>query len=308
MSTGEGAANDAGVGGGTSLSIHGYQEPDVKLHLVNIDTLVKLERNDPGVAGLTVDCLAMFFHGDNDHDAYYGKFQRLGRAIGNSMHLRTVHWSCITRLNASHYALSNFFTSVSRNSTIECLSIDAGHFNPDISFDVIYALEPFHSVVRSIKICQFNDFPATSFISVLLTSPMSKLLKQIDLSDNRIGENHATNTIVDVINGMSGLRNLVDLNLRGNCIGKEGCVALAGLLTNLASQIHYIAIGNNYIDDECMDILIDAWRLEESALKTLDFDYGLYLSAEGWERFFSSFLSDVKCSIENLLLGENNTI
>ena len=239
MSTGEGAANGADVGGST-LSVHGYQEPDVTPHLVDIDTLAKLERNDPDVAGLSVDILATFFQGVNDHYYYYGNFQRLGRAIGNSRYLRTVHLWCITRLNASHYALSNFFTSFSRNSTIECLSIDGDHFDEENFLDVIHALEPFiarNHNLRSIKICEFHHFPASSFISVLLTSPVSKLLKRIDLSDNRIGESHATNIIIDIINGMSSLHSVVDLNLRGNCIGKEGCEALAGLLKNSASQI-----------------------------------------------------------------------
>ena len=307
MSTGEGAANGADVGGST-LSIHGYQDPDVIPRVLDIDTLTRLEHNDPDVVGLSVDGVDDFFQGGNDNDDYYGTFQRLGRAIGNSMYLRTVNLWRITRPPVSNNGLFKFFRSFSQNSTIEFLSIDGDHFDEETFLDVIYALEPFiarNHNLRCIKICEFHHFPASSFISVLLTSPVSKLLKRIDLSDNRIGESHAANIIIDIINGMSSLHSLVDLNLKGNCIGKEGCEALAGLLKNSASQIYYLALGNNFIDDECMDILIGAWRLESSALKTLDFDYGLYLSSEGWE-IFSSFLSNANCSIGNLLLGENN--
>lgn len=298
---GEGTAIDADVIGTRSM-IYGYRKPDIKLKLFDNDTLVLLERNDPDVVGLVVDCSDVGFQEDNtDDDDHDGNFQRLGRAIGNSRHLRTVKILRMMELNAWHHGLLSFFTALSHNTTIEYLTIDG--LDEDIydANDAANFLQSFLSNNHKLRRLRIRDctFDVISSFLILKRAVMNGLMS-IDLSRNIMGDDGAA----DLINALSGLHHLLDLTIVENEIQKKGCKALGALLNNSASRIHYLAIGRNDIDDECMNILIAA-LLVNSTLKTLDYENGQYLTSAGW-RNFSTFVSDTSCSIENLILGAHS--
>ena len=295
---GEGTAIDADVIGTRSM-IYGYRKPDIKLKLFDNDTLVLLEHNDPDIVGLVLDCNDAGFREDNpDDDDDDGNFQRLGRAIGNSRHIRTVKILRMVELNASHRGLLSFFTGLSHNTTIEYLTIDG---LDDDNYDTAYFLfRSFLSNNHKLRRLRIRDcsFGVVSSFLILQRAVMNGLIS-IDLSHNNIGDDIAADLI-----DACGLHQLLDLNVVGNVIQKKGCKALGSLLNNSASRIHYLAIGRNDINDECMNILIAA-LLVNSTLKTLDYENGQYLTSAGW-RNFSTFLSDTRCSIENLILGAHS--
>jgi hypothetical protein len=103
---------------------------------------------------------------------------------------------------------------------------------------------------------------------------------------------------------MPGLHNLLDLILNKNKIGKKGCMALAALFRKSTSRIYHVAIGENDIDDECLDILIGA-LVENNSLKTLDMGRQGFLTPKGWQ-CLSTFVSNRKCSLETIMLAANN--
>lgn len=136
-----------------------------------------------------------------------------------------------------------------------------------------------------------------------LSQSKSNQLQRIDVSDCRIGESLAAD-LVHTINAMPGLQHLLDLILGGNMIGSKGCLALATLLKNTAARIHHLALGYCDLQDEFINIIFDA-LVKNSTLKTLDLGGQNALTLTGWRRL-SEFLTNPRCSIENLMLEDSN--
>ena len=297
MSSDEELPNDADVLDTDTGSIYGYNKPDfhdIEPHFLSSRTLDLVASNAASVAWLKV-CHGFGIRLDSKE-----AMCKLGSDIGKNTHLRWLEiWGGI-----SHSHLLSFITSLTRNQTIEYLILRGYSCT---QWDIVFQrLQPFieqNRNFRGIEITSCRNLQVASLTSTLLKSQTSQL-KRIDLHDNSIGDKNVADLIY-ALNAMSGLLlNLLDLNLNKNKMGKKGCTALTALLKNTTSRIHYVAIGENDIDDECLDILIGA-LVENYSLKTLDLGKQGFLTPRGWQ-CLSTFVSNPNCSIENLMLAANN--
>lgn len=296
-------------------SIYGYQQPeDIQPHFLSKRTLGLVASNDASIAWLEVNHTNRIrFNGEEDDDEddeeeeyddadwirHYEAVIKLGHDIGNNTQLKRVEiWD-----GMSHHHLLTFITSLSRNRSIEYLSIhgyDATRW--EIIFRLLQTFIEQNCNFRAIELSSCSNLPIALLTSHLFKSQMSKL-KLIDLNDNSIGDENVAFLIYALI-AMPGLHNLLDLMLNKNNIGKKGCTALAVLLRKSTSRIYHVAIGENDVDDECLDILIGA-LVENNSLKTLDMGKQGFLTPKGWQ-CLSTFVSNRKCSLETIMLAANN--
>ena len=114
--------------------------------------------------------------------------------------------------------------------------------------------------------CDFGDEGGRLF-ALALGSCTHKALKDVTLWINNIEEEG----MVDIITSLSMHPYLQRLDLDGNHLSKNGCVALATLLRCSAKELQYLYLSTTEINDEGIEALVPALancnRLE-----------GLYLS------------------------------
>ena len=66
---------------------------------------------------------------------------------------------------------------------------------------------------------------------------------------------------MDIITALSIHPNMKSLNLDGNRIRTNGCIALAILLKCSVAALYHLDLSNNEIDDEGIDVLVPALRV-----------------------------------------------
>lgn len=79
-------------------------------------------------------------------------------------------------------------------------------------------------------------------------------LRRIDISGNPFGED----ATAEILGSVSGDQNLTALHLDSNCIGKDGCAALATLLTDAGCELKELHLHNRLTDADSIRILTDA--------------------------------------------------
>jgi hypothetical protein len=207
----------------------GYQPPNVTLYSVNDDIVTRLAANDPNIEGLDVDVVCM----DDDDDA---RAETLGRAIGKSIYLRSLTIGGIrggfARYAQSPSTLQSFFIWIAHNRSIEEIKIHDFDFN-DKDLDIIQLFAPFvelNTNLRCVEITRSRNLGVKmpSLISALIQMKKNSL-ERVNIHGNGIEDVH-TASLLNALNVKPGLHNLLDLNLYGNYVGKEGCVALCTLL------------------------------------------------------------------------------
>ena len=114
----------------TTPATIGYQETTVIYYEPNDNTLRRISRNEPDVAGLVVYC------GCGRELPDTGSVDRAGRAISNSLHLRKLS---IYRATLTCYKpewnteqMTTFFMHLANNRSLEHLTISVDHSVVDI--------------------------------------------------------------------------------------------------------------------------------------------------------------------------------
>ncbi len=98
------------------------------------------------------------------------------------------------------------------------------------------------------------------------------------LKNNRFSDGDLDSLIGTLIE----CKRLNNLWLPGNGIGVRGCTAVAKLLRNSNSEITYLHLDDNSIDDESLAILLESLA-GNNALKTLHLNGNDGISREGWK-------------------------
>jgi Ran GTPase-activating protein (RanGAP) involved in mRNA processing and transport len=265
----------------------GYQPPNVKLYQIDDEIMTRLAANDPDIEGL----LARGYDARLLRDADITN--NLGRAISKSTNLRrfkTYGEMCDT------IDCQIFFAWLAHNRSIEHLEISS--FNLTTK-DIYQHLAPFflhNARLRCIEITNVLDASKRipSLIAALIHSGENRLQK-INLSRSGI-EDEKCAELIDALNKMTGLHNLLELDLGGNQLGRKSCVSISELIRNPVCRIQILGLSNSRISDECMGNLISGLATNTS-IKVLDF-WSRYLRT-GWQVLFI-FLSSPRCSIETL--------
>ena len=107
----------------------------------------------------------------------------------------------------------------------------------------------------NINECNFGDEGGRLF-ALALGSSTNKSLKMVKLENNNI----ADEGMVDIITSLSMFPHLEHLDLDGNRLHKNGCMALSTLLRCSATELQYLYISNNGINDEGIEALVPALK------------------------------------------------
>jgi hypothetical protein len=269
-------------------AVVGYQKPEVEYHYVqDAESLHHFLQNDAVVSGLHIS-------GGSSLNLNANQMESLGRAIGNSDHLRELRiWE---ELGPDEIALEPFFIWIAHNRSIEIFRIY--RVTDQYNFTI---LAPFFEHNRNLRCIELNR-NVSKCIPTIISALSSSILRlaRIDLNGGVIGDKNAAE-LINTLNAMPGLPNLLDLWLTSNNISTSGCVALRALLKNPECNILSLDLSSNPFDDECIGILMDGF-IERGTLKSLGLgNQQDRLTAAGW-KIFSNFLSGSKCKLEKILL------
>ena len=265
----------------------GYQPPNVTMHLINDEIMRRLAANDPDIEGLCARGYDARLLRDADIT------NNLGSAVSKNTSLRRFKtYGEMGDTIDCHF----FFVWLAHNRSIEHLEISSFNLT---TIDIYQHLAPFllhNARLRCIEIINAIDANnrIPSLIAALVHSGGNRLQK-ISLQGSGI-EDEKCAELIDALNKMSGLHNLLELNLGGNKLGRKSCVSLGELIRNPVCQIQILGLSNTRISDECMGNLISGLATNTS-IKVLDF-WSRCLRT-GWQVIFI-FLSSPRCSIESM--------
>jgi hypothetical protein len=277
-------------------AVIGYQPPDVHCYdAADEGVLRRVVDNDPDVAGLI---LLMDFTENLDDE--------VGHALVNNSHIQMLDLRVFAPLPTF---LPSFCGLLALNRSIEHLLV-RGLYSSDSEVDLFSYIAPFlahNHNLRCIEVTFSKMAMNTDSIVSTLLQPRKSRLERIDFSNNSIRDTSAA-TLLNGFNEMPGLCYLLELCLARNEIGLVGCTALCNLLTNSKSNIQYLDLRGNCLDDECIDILIDALcKNVRSSVKKLFLGAQKYVTPQGWLEF-TAFLSKPSCSLEAVALLEGRAL
>ena len=110
--------------------------------------------------------------------------------------------------------------------------------------------------------------------------------------------------MVLIITSLSMCLNLEYLDLDGNCLHKNGCVALATLLQSTAKELKYLYISHNEINDDGIEALVPALK-SCSHLEELNICNNPSIITNGWQRL-ASVLEAPNSNLDRLHISQNN--
>jgi hypothetical protein len=270
------------------------------------ETLLRIERNDPLVAGLEID------------GTYWT--ERAGRVISDSKilsHLKIV--VSVVSNESSRFWLDELFSGLARNRYIESITLPRtgeGDYSYDGQYDVtspvrhsrrldnFHLLAPFFEYncrLQDIEIEEFDLSDTLNLLGAALSKCKNSQLRSLTLGGNIFEDEQAA----QFIQSLGGKPELQSLYFYGNTIVnmERGnlCYEIAQLMTNPASNIQELSIWNTTnFDDTCLTILGYA-LLGETVLDTLALEGNYSISANGWRIFFA-VLSSPTCGIRRLNL------
>lgn len=264
-----------------SLAVDEYTAPDVELHGLDGEVLLRLSRNDPSLQGLSLQ------------DGHLG-MDGLGNAIAMSNYLRT--------LEITGRGPDTLWRGIARNRSIECLSI---HYCDMSQVDDASAmLTPFfeHNCnLRCIEVKSCYGIEESFLSAISACNNTQQSLQRIKLCHCYISDVCAA----ELFEALAKYPSLLELDLEENRIGKRGYLGLAKLLPN--SKIEYLSLARNHcIDDECIIILCNKVFTRSSSLRKLNLS-NLSIGDVSWLYFIRTVVATPTCTLEQLVLEWNIT-
>ncbi len=252
------------------------------------ETLLLLERNDPAVAGLTIDA--------------NNWIEGAGRGIGNSRYLKEVQISVYDRTESggNNHWLGELCREMARNRTIQSL-----HFYQDelstrdreiIDVDIFQILTPFFENNCHINSLRVFDLDLSQTFNSLVLA-LSKCSDVLDISINNV---NCSDVQAAALFDALGSQDFVDIRFcfsQNKRVGWRGCTALANLIEK--SPVHFsgLTLIENDLDDDCMAIISNAlFYAEVLYLEVIENDT---LTSTGWNSI-STILSRPMCSINHV--------
>ena len=304
----------------------GYNEPEVEWHSIDEATLLKIEHGEEDVNGLHIEGFAVFVEVDEDGNEAdidldngvdwilqpWADAERIGNAIANSRHLLKfdIQEFCMPSQVLAAQWLFDVFRGLARNRSIEHLEIFDVKYTAWNPFEVMF---PFFEHNRSLRSIQLHSFDLSahfdSFLFALSLCDKNQL-ERISLANNHLGGKQVTR----FINALRDHRSMLELEIGGNLISRDGFLALSKLLQHPQSKIHSLEVGDSYesrnsffhsldtsrnsAGDKHITILTSALVVNKM-IKVLSFSGNI--TATGW-RIFSCVLFSPICSLERLTL------
>jgi hypothetical protein len=289
---------------------------DQEHYAADPEVLRRLSQNDPNIRSVYVH-----FHDyriANNQD--WAK--EVGRAISKNTHLRSICIEVVEVLTLDDddyddddddedehvfdptlpLGVPSFFMELAENRSIEDLFLDG--FNHS-HIDVFKILAPFFEHNHNLQsISMYSCWQLRERIPSLISAlKQAHGLNYIGISKARLGDLMSAD-LINALRSKPGLHHLKGLNLGGNKIGQQGCVALRKLLSHPACKIHCLEIHNNHLDNDCMDILYGR-LVTNNSIKFIDIHRQKFVTASGWGTFFDLFSNSI-CSVKTIRAYRND--
>ena len=294
-------------------NIHAY---DAHAHTIRVDVIAadsrnriilrRLQRNDSDVA--TALWIQNEYDEDEDQSIDYcpeGAYDMgwLGYFVGKNEHLRELHICPFTPTSGSSIrdVIEPFFRGVSSNNSIQTITFTRMDL---LGGEVFTMLTPFfkdnYNLANiNINNCDFGNGGCRLF-ALALGSSTNKSLQKVELEDNNISEEG----MVDIITALSMHPHLKHLDLDGNRLRKDGCVALATLLRCSAKVLQQLFISRNEINDEGLEALLPALATCRF-LNMIDLLENPSITTKGWQRF-ATILEAPNSTLSSIDITRNN--
>lgn len=225
-----------------------YRLPYLKKHVLNEESLSRLQANDPVLEHLT-------YSGFFDSDDWIAG---TGPAIGNSDVLRmlNVSWFQLSCYRRAIQELEDFCLGLQHNRSIEYLFL-----RTDITFpsgpDIFQVIAPFFKYNRKLKLVDISledDVKSSLFRSLLsaLSNCKNDQLQCFRISLTCTFTDEDAKSLIDLLKTQQ--TNLLELYFDHE-IESWGITALANLLTYSESKIHALNLQYHEFDDEHVTIL-----------------------------------------------------
>ncbi|KAL7523759.1 LOW QUALITY PROTEIN: hypothetical protein ACHAXR_001261 [Thalassiosira sp. AJA248-18] len=180
--------------------------------------------------------------------------------------------------------LKLFFNGVKRNNTIECLRFIGWEVFP---FRIMVPLlqNNCNLTVLSLFECRMRK-NGVRLLASALSSCTCHRLERISICNCSIEDGEPFNDLVTALNVNSAEQpcqnpTLSTLDLQGNKIGRNGCAALASLLSNPDSELKVLCLKHNNIEDIGVASLADGLAKNDK-LECLDIVQGNSITNQGW--------------------------
>ena len=229
----------------------------------------------------------------------------LGYFVGKNEHLDQLFIKPFTPLSGATIrdVIEPFFKGVSNNRSIRGIYFSGVDL---LGGEMFTMLDPFfkanHNLTDITVIeCNFGDEGCRLF-ALAIGSSTNKSLKQVDLQMNNITDEG----MVDIITALSLYPNLQRLNLSRNCLRKNGCVALATLLRCSATELTFLNLSNNEINNEGLEAFVPALT-KCIQLRQLLLNNNLSITTRGWQSL-ATILEAPNFHLAQLYIHENNNV
>ena len=228
----------------------------------------------------------------------------LGYFVGKNDYLKNLYMRPFEPNTGSSVrdAIEPFFRGISSNKSIQTIKFFGGI--DLLGGELFTMLTPFFQNnynLTNITIydCDFGDEGGRLF-ALAIGSCTNKSLKKLDLRENTISEEG----MVDILTALSVHPNLNYIDLVGNRLSKNGCVALATSLQFSAKELQYLFISYTEINDEGIEALVPALATC-CHLKELFISNNQSITARGWNSL-AAILESPSCNLRELYISGNN--
>ena len=275
-----------------------YEIPTIDYHTLDEDILGRMERNNPSIAGLTID--------DN-----VDMIEGADRVIGECTVLR--HLKIQLRQSPNDMQCVWFheiFRGLSRNRSIESLTLELLYVgagaSPDIFHNIFNILAPFFEYNRHLRYIEVLGYTCifNSFATMMSKSNMNcqvQHFSQVQCFSQVLQTSDEDQA--KLINSLNNMPNLSELEL-SSCsrLEKPGCIELANLLNKCSSKIQYLHMEQE-IANECAAILSNA-LITNNKLIELSLSANYEFTTASWLSLFKVF-SHPTCALKRLRLDSN---
>jgi len=258
----------------------------------------QLENNDPIVREWMLEV---------DRKDIIRSWERMGRAIGQSIQLRTLKIQTPREGEIEASQLESFYGEVAKNTSVTNLElwegVGSGHTEPCGMGNIPFVILPFlsrHYRLRKFSVCNcFLDEKCTRFLVSALSACSSNYVQQIELRCHRGDSVFVT----EIIQALTKYRGKLSLGFDEH-FGKRFCVALACLLQNPKSKVQnlHFDLDCDMSDEGLANLgrgLVGNRRLKLLSIESTDAD----ISSTCWAEFLTQSIGNTASSLEELTLS-----
>jgi len=262
--------------------------------------MIQLENNDP---------IVREWHREVGRESIIRSWERMGRAIGQSIQLRTLKIQTPREGEIEASQLESFYGEVAKNTSISNLEfygeIGSGHTEPCGMGNIPSVILPFlssHYHLRkfSISNCVLDD-KCTRFLVSALSACSSNYVQQIEIRCC----NGDSMFVKEIIHALTKYRGKLSLSFDEH-FGKKFCVALACLLQNPKSKLQnlHFDLHCDMSDEGLANLgrgLVGNRRLKCLSIECTDAD----ISSVCWGEFLTQSLGNTASSLKELNLSRS---